>query len=117
MEAATPRGTARAEDPGPNAVREAAKAVPLESVRRNGNQPLSVLLGNPSFFYTKTTINFNIAFLKKQRNLYKASAVFLAANFSSISFVIESRSYWNEKPHSSFAAVASIESGQLFAIA
>lgn len=40
MEAATPRGTARAEDPGPNEVREAAEVVPLESDRCNGNQPL-----------------------------------------------------------------------------
>ena len=38
MEAATPGGTARAEDPGLSAAREAAKAVPPENVRRNGNQ-------------------------------------------------------------------------------
>ena len=40
MEAAAPGGTARAEDPGRSAAREAAKAVPPESVRRNGNQLL-----------------------------------------------------------------------------
>lgn len=51
MEGATPRGTARAEDPGPNEVREAAEAVPQESVRRNGNQPLFVLMGLPYFLY------------------------------------------------------------------
>ena len=43
MKAATPGGTARAEDPGLNEVREAAEAVPPESVRRNGKQPLFVL--------------------------------------------------------------------------
>ena len=47
MEAETPGGTARAEDPGANEVREAAEAVPPESVRRNGNQPLLILLGQP----------------------------------------------------------------------
>ncbi|WP_255723316.1 hypothetical protein [Sporosarcina sp. ACRSL] len=31
--AATPVGTARAEDPGPSEAREAAEAVPTESVR------------------------------------------------------------------------------------
>jgi len=45
MEAETPGGTARAEDPGANEVREAAEAVPPECVRRNGNQPLVDLLG------------------------------------------------------------------------
>lgn len=40
MEAATPGGTARAEDPGLSAAREAAEAVPPESVRCNGNQLL-----------------------------------------------------------------------------
>jgi len=53
MEAATPGGTARAEDPGPNEVREAAEAVPPESVRRNGNQPLFALLGYPLFSIQK----------------------------------------------------------------
>ncbi len=38
MEAATPRGLARVLDPGLSTAREAAKAVPLESVRRNENQ-------------------------------------------------------------------------------
>ena len=38
MEAATPAGTARAEDPGLSAAREAAEAVPAESVRRNEHQ-------------------------------------------------------------------------------
>ena len=51
MEAATPGGTARAEDPGLNEVREAAEAVPPESVRRNGNQPLLDLLGQPHFYF------------------------------------------------------------------
>ena len=41
MGAATPGGTAKAEDPGPNEVREAAEAVPPESVRRRapGKRP------------------------------------------------------------------------------
>ena len=40
METATPAGAARAEDPGLSEAREAAKAVPAESVRRNGHQPV-----------------------------------------------------------------------------
>jgi len=47
MEVATPGGTARAEDPGVNEVREAAEAVPPERVRRNGNQPFFELVDNP----------------------------------------------------------------------
>ncbi len=35
----TPAGTARGEDPGANAVSEAAEAVPAESERWNGKQP------------------------------------------------------------------------------
>jgi hypothetical protein len=38
MEAATPGRKARAEDPGLSIAKEAAEAVPPESVRRNGNQ-------------------------------------------------------------------------------
>ena len=53
MEAATPRESARAEDPGPNEVREAAEAVPLESVRSNGNQPLFVLFRHLLFSLPK----------------------------------------------------------------
>ncbi|WP_274625452.1 hypothetical protein [Planococcus sp. A6] len=41
MEAATPAGTARAEDPGLSAAREATEAVPAESVRRNEHQRLN----------------------------------------------------------------------------
>ena len=48
MEALTPGGTARAEDPGLSTAREAAKAVPLESVRRNGKQPLLFEEDKPS---------------------------------------------------------------------
>jgi len=51
MEVATPGETARAEDTGLNGVREAAEAVPPESVCRNGNQPLFALLGQPLFMY------------------------------------------------------------------
>ena len=40
MEAATTGGTARTKDPGLSAAREAAEAVPPESVRCNGNQLL-----------------------------------------------------------------------------
>ena len=48
METATPagavtelsEGATRAEDPGLSEAREAAKAVPAESVRRNGHQPV-----------------------------------------------------------------------------
>ncbi len=39
METATPAGAVRAEDSRLSEVREAAKAVPAESVRRNGHQP------------------------------------------------------------------------------
>ena len=53
MKAATPGGTARAEDPGLSVAKEAAEAVPPESVRRNGNQPLlfreMIFLFNTSF--------------------------------------------------------------------
>lgn len=38
MQAPTPAGTARAEDPGRSEAKEAAEAVPAESVRRNGKQ-------------------------------------------------------------------------------
>ena len=38
MEAATPAESARTEDPGLSIAREAAEVVPVESVRRNGNQ-------------------------------------------------------------------------------
>jgi hypothetical protein len=40
MEAATPGGIARAEDPGLSVAREAAEVVPPESVRSNGNKSL-----------------------------------------------------------------------------
>jgi hypothetical protein len=65
MEAATPGGTTRAEDPGLSNAREAAKAMSPERVRRNGNQPLLFRekngpshivifldhLGQPDFFF------------------------------------------------------------------
>lgn len=38
MQAPTPVGTARAEDPGRSEAKEAAEAVPAESVHRNGKQ-------------------------------------------------------------------------------
>lgn len=37
MKAATPAGTVRTEDPGLSNAKEAAEAVPAESVRRNGD--------------------------------------------------------------------------------
>ena len=43
MEAATPGGIARTLDPGLSAAREAAKEVPPESVRRNGNQHFLII--------------------------------------------------------------------------
>ena len=41
--AATPAGTARAEDPGLSAAREAAEAVPAESVRSQWNSTFIAL--------------------------------------------------------------------------
>jgi len=38
VQALTPAGTARAEDPAASGASEAAKAVPAESERRNGKQ-------------------------------------------------------------------------------
>ncbi|KRG16368.1 hypothetical protein ACA30_01280 [Virgibacillus soli] len=41
---ATPAGTARAEDPGLSAAREAAEAVPAESVRSQRKSPFQLYL-------------------------------------------------------------------------
>ena len=50
--AATPAGTARAEDPGLSEVREAAEAVPTESVRSKRKSPayLNFVLKGPGVF-------------------------------------------------------------------
>ncbi|KYG59139.1 hypothetical protein BHE17_10455 [Planococcus maritimus] len=58
METATPAGTVtelsegatRAEDPRLSEAREAAKAVPAESVRRNGHQPFLLKKRDCPFF-------------------------------------------------------------------
>ena len=54
MEAATPRGIARAEDPGPNEVREALKPCPGKRPLQWKSATFCTFEASP-FFFTKTT--------------------------------------------------------------